>query len=718
MKSNNDPRDSGASNAPGNNDNNNPTFPPVPDDYSPEDRRHYEAAVKLARKVFEQLGGAVLLVPLHARSKRPVFKSWQRIPLDAMFYPPYLLALGHPGRNIAVLLRRESRDIGTFDSDTDQFSEEFAAVNPWATATLTTRGARGCNRWVRFIGPYPRSFDIKNADGTNIVEFRAAGRLTMIHGVHPSGKKYEIQNPAKPVEIRWPDIHWPDSWPRNTAMDFSAAVVPYVPKADESEEVRESRWREIFALHGEPFLMPPVVKKPSLNQVGFAALYCAETPLLCVPGLGFLRYHERAGIWKLATPESVKIELACLLNKVVVKLGIRSFLVTRTNFLLCELVGSVRGLAEKELPSVEDRARYLVLANGTLDLNMTPLSLLPHSPHFCALSANPHRYDPDAECPRWLAFLNSAVPPDDVLLLQKWVGLALSGKNSAHAVLVLLGVGGSGKSVIVDVVSHLIGRANCAELRTKHLLERFEMARFFGKTTLLGSDVPVDFLNLKGAQALKSLTGGDPLSAEFKNQNRPVEIRGIFNVLITSNSRLRVSLEGDGQAWRRRLKIVLFMKSVERQDPNFAKGIIECEMSGILNWALEGLSLLRSDYENEGHWVLSPDQQQRIDGILSESDSIRAFVAEGIEKGDPEWTVTATELACSYEAFCDAKGWEPLPEAVVRRSLPNAMQEVHGVSFRHDIPRLGAAQRGYRGARLKSPFSQTESSDGYATDTV
>ena len=140
-------------------------------------------------------------------------------------------------------------------------------------------------------------------------------------------------------------------------------------------------------------------------------------------------------------------------------------------------------------------------------------------------------------------------------------------------------------------------------------------------------------------------------------------------------------------------------------------------MSGILNWALEGLSLLRSDYDIEGRWVLLPEQQRRLDDILSESDSIRAFVTEGVEKGDPNWSVTATELTYAYGVFCDAKGWEPLPEAVVRRSLPNAMQEVHGVSSRHDILRLGAAQRGYRCVRLASPFNQTESSGGYVPDT-
>lgn len=43
------------------------------------------------------------------------------------------------------------------------------------------------------------------------------------------------------------------------------------------------------------------------------------------------------------------------------------------------------------------------------------------------------------------------------------------------------------------------------------------------------------------------------MTAEFKNSNESPLMSGKFNVVVTCNSRLTVHLEGDTDAWRRRL---------------------------------------------------------------------------------------------------------------------------------------------------------------------
>ena len=90
----------------------------------------------------------------------------------------------------------------------------------------------------------------------------------------------------------------------------------------------------------------------------------------------------------------------------------------------------------------------------------------------------------------------------------------------------------------------VIGRKNIAELRTNQLNERFEMAAFGGKTLLIGSDVPGNFLQRSGAEVLKKLTGRDLIEAEFKGGNTRTSLSGVFNVLVTSNNRLRVRMDG------------------------------------------------------------------------------------------------------------------------------------------------------------------------------
>ena len=77
------------------------------------------------------------------------------------------------------------------------------------------------------------------------------------------------------------------------------------------------------------------------------------------------------------------------------------------------------------------------------------------------------------------------------------------------------------------------------------LMWRFELFRYLKKTLLVGVDVEADFLSTKGAAVLKGLVGGDWFDAEQKGGTGCFQVQGNFNVVITSNARLKVRLQGD-----------------------------------------------------------------------------------------------------------------------------------------------------------------------------
>src|SRR5205823_10071379 len=158
-----------------------------------------------------------------------------------------------------------------------------------------------------------------------------------------------------------------------------------------------------------------------------------------------------------------------------------------------------------------------------------------------------------------------ALDADDIDLLQRWCGLALIGENVAQKILILSGTAGGGKGSFVRVLCGVIGQMNLASLRPQLLGERFELGRFLGRTLLYGADVPENFLNQRGATVLKSLTGYDPVTLEFKNSNESPSIICRFNVIVTCNSRLTVHLEGDVEAWRRRLVMIEYHKPKPEQ---------------------------------------------------------------------------------------------------------------------------------------------------------
>jgi len=272
----------------------------------------------------------------------------------------------------------------------------------------------------------------------------------------------------------------------------------------------------------------------------------------------------------------------------------------------------------------------------------------------------------------------------------------LLGYNRAQRLLILDGEGGRGKTQFANVMQGLVGMPNVTQLRTKHLAERFELFRFLKKTLLVGVDVEADFLSTKGAAVLKGLVGGDWHDAEQKGGTGCFQIRGNFNVLITSNARLRVRLQGDLSAWKRRLTIVRYEAPPPvKKIPDLGEYLLRTEGSGILNWALMGAQKLLSEIPDEGgDMVLTRRQHEVVDSLLAESDSLRHFLKDRV-KADDQSDVTAAELMEAYFAYCPERKWRAMPITEVHSSLETLMLELYGVTKRHDIKRDDKSQRGF-----------------------
>ena len=242
---------------------------------------------------------------------------------------------------------------------------------------------------------------------------------------------------------------------------------------------------------------------------------------------------------------------------------------------------------------------------------------------------------------------------------------------------------------------------NCTQLRTEHLNERFELFRFLRKTLLAGVDVQADFLSARGAPVLKALVGGDIMDAEQKGGTGCFPIEGTFAVVITCNSRLRVRLEGDVGAWRRRLLIVRYeCPPPAKKIPDFGAHLVKTEGGGILNWAIEGLGDLLNDVEQRGDIALTPRQAGVVDSLLAESDSLRYFLNDRVERyvgGD----LSIHEIVEAYAEYCPAHGWSPLPITVVQRQIEGLMLELFQTVKVNSIERDGKSAKGFRNVHFK-----------------
>ncbi len=457
--------------------------------------------------------------------------------------------------------------------------------------------------------------------------------------------------------------------------------------------------------YGDPFVRGPKGVPLSINQQ-FAAGWCAQAlHILFDPVLqSFYEYDPPTGLWVQRTDAAIIQRVGSTLGELFALLCSAHLRSKCGQTVLTAMTSLLKGIVE-ESGVWERQDNQIHLANGMLKINaQADPELGGFSSRYYSRNRSAYPWEPDAECPRFLReLLMPALSPDDIRLLQKYAGQCLLGRNPSQTLLLIRGTAGGGKSTLCEIIENVIGEENVAQLRVEQLVNRFESIRFLGRTLLAGKDVAGSFLDSKGAYILKSLVGGDRLEGEIKGGNLPVTIRGEFNSIITSNSRLCVRLDGDAAAWRRRILIIDFdQKPVEKRIPFFAARLLEEEGSGILRWMIDGAVAMLDDLARFGAVQLSQQQTKRIEDLLAESDSIRAFVRDCIVPGDSLSTITVTELTAAYFDYCDSRGWEARSRHRFETAAADVMMEIHRASKRNDIRRDEKNQRGYSCVQLAS----------------
>ena len=124
-----------------------------------------------------------------------------------------------------------------------------------------------------------------------------------------------------------------------------------------------------------------------------------------------------------------------------------------------------------------------------------------------------------------------------------------------------------------------------------------------------------------------------------------------------------------------------------RQNKSEALLLVREEGAGILNFALQGLAELRSCLDSDGRFPRSDRQTERIDKLLDESDSVRAYVREGLLK-KAGCTISVDDVVNEYLKFCEKKGWDGVTEKQVKDQLKDLIFEFHSeVQQRSPSPR-------------------------------
>jgi putative DNA primase/helicase len=298
-------------------------------------------------------------------------------------------------------------------------------------------------------------------------------------------------------------------------------------------------------------------------------------------------------------------------------------------------------------------------------------------------------YDPEAQCPTWLAFLDRIMHRNQVLIafLQKAVGYALTGDTSEQVLFLLYGTGANGKSTFLEVLRELLGGYGqqtdfTTFLSRKSDTVRNDLARLFAAR--LVTAVEIESGRRLDEALVKQVTGGDTITARFLYEEF-FEFKPQFKVLLAANH--KPVIWGTDHAIWRRIRLIPFTVTIppdERDTTLPAK--LRSELPGILAWAVQGCLL----WQREGLGV--PEEIDfATESYREEMDPVGAFLEDCCVL-DPQAKISTGKLYEAYMAWCDQSG-----ELVMGKTAFRARLSERGFAQ----VRLGNS-RGWAGLKLKN----------------
>jgi phage/plasmid-associated DNA primase len=676
--------------------------------------------VMTIQKLYSIFGSREVFIPIPRGKKRPPDEGWQKITFADTQDPEYQrrLAFHVEQANVGV---RQGEDLQSIDLDDDQLVEPFLAQNPFLRATTMTKAKRGCQFHLRVKGDYPNSQAVYKlahktklgSDGKplKLMEWRCGGggkgSQSIVSGVHPEGVRYWCNE--KPVlEIEFDQIKWPDcvTLPWKSEAPPQAQPLYTQPAAERAGSVRlvsGDLLKRLTAKFKPPCRFNKSGEAVKFNERFFAELMKVENHIIHEANEErFYLYNPTTGLWERTNTHSLKSKLSDRIRQAEAEW--RLPLVTLdTEYNRRNTISLLRGIVE-ERDFFRNRPHATHAANCMLVFENRAIVEKPFAPKFLSRNQLSVSYQPGAICPRFQKeLLEPALSADDLASIKKMFGLLVLGRNRPQRIFVLIGGGNTGKTTTGLVAADLIGQENYTELRTAQLDSRFELARLVGKILVFGADVAANFLMTAGAHRLKSLVGGDPLVAERKNSNEPFPFKGDLNVLITANEDLLVRLHGDFDrtAWERRLLPISFNRDpIKLRIPFFNKILLAEEGSGILNFALAGLLDYYQDEALRGDLILSEEQTERIEKLLTQSEGFRNFISRELVAADGD-EISVEELIEAYAVHAKGQKWRIPKRQTLQEQAQELMLEIWGIARSNSVERDGKNVRGYRGIRLR-----------------
>lgn len=239
-----------------------------------------------------------------------------------------------------------------------------------------------------------------------------------------------------------------------------------------------------------------------------------------------------------------------------------------------------------------DRDPFLLgVENGTIELTTGRFRESRRQDLITKVAGAP--YEPSASCPKWQEFLHAITEGDDELVrfLQQAVGYSLTGVTSEQCMFFCHGQGRNGKSTFIEAIADLLN--DYAQGAPESLFTKSyrggdqatnDMAALCGSRFAYG--VELEEGAAMAESKIKRLTGGDRITARELYKDW-FTFSPSHTLWVSGNH--KPSIKGTDEGIWRRMRLIEFNMQIPDDvvDPALPDQLRK-ELSGILNWAIEG----------------------------------------------------------------------------------------------------------------------------------
>lgn len=341
------------------------------------------------------------------------------------------------------------------------------------------------------------------------------------------------------------------------------------------------------------------------------------------------------------------------LGEVTEKMGIDKYDARHYSFRQ-QLFKQFVALANLPKPEPKDDVVKINLKNGTLEIRNDSQALRQPDPLDFMTYVIPFDYDVEAQCPLFYKYLDTVMPdPDRQKILAEYLGYLFIKPSflKLEKALLLYGSGANGKSVFFEIVNALLGGTeNVSSYSLQSLTNESGYARAMLADKLV--NYASEISGKLESSIFKQLVSGEPVEARLPYGN-PFTLTDYAKLIFNVNE-LPQNIEHT-PAFFRRLLIIPFEVTIpeEEQDKELAKKIIESELSGVLNWVLDGMRRLLV----QRGFTYSNAVEIQIEQYKKQSDSVRIFLDdEGYVSSNIEF-INYKILYSYYRNYCFESGY-------------------------------------------------------------